>query len=260
MASALFIHSTATLPSMWDGVPPESVRGLDVIKPANLGYPPNPPLARGAPFLVEEEVGHVLAQVPDDDSPVHVVAHSYGGLVALKLLPLLGPRVATVYLFEPVIFGALPHSTHAARGGVEEVTAFRKHDWFLGDDTRGGSEEWIEMFIDYWNRPGSWSRMPEPLKKFTRSVGWKMFQEVRAVFDDGLRFEDHVVNARLTLIKARRSPAAARAVVDELARVNPRASVTDLADTGHLAPITHPELFARTIAAHFTPGRPARMR
>ncbi len=171
MTIALFIHSTGTLPLIWDGVPGDSLDGLAVIKPANLGYPPNEALERGASSSIEDDVRHVLAHVPDDGSKVHVLAHSYGGLIALKLLPLLGSRVESVYLFDPVLFGALPHSGHAAQRAVEEAVAFRENEWFLHDETRGGSEEWIELFIDYWNRPGSWSRMPEHLKAFMRSVG-----------------------------------------------------------------------------------------
>jgi len=41
-------------------------------------------------------------------------------------------------------------------------------------------------------------------------------------------------------------------MVDELARLNPHATVTDLSSTGHLAPLTHPDLFASTVAEHLT--------
>jgi len=249
MATVLFLHSTGTLPTMYDAVPAEALRGVTVVKPANLGYPPNPPVARGATVTVDDDVRHVAAQLPGD-GPVHVVAHSYGGLVALGLLPLLGARVASLLLFEPVLFGALSRSAEAPPEVVAEAHAFAAHDWFLVDEARGGGDAWLEIFIDYWNRPGSWARMPEPQKAFTRAVGWKMFQEVRAVFRDESRFTDHRVAAPLTLVKAARSPRASRAMVDALARVNPHAVVRDLADTGHLAPLTHPPLFAAAVADH----------
>jgi pimeloyl-ACP methyl ester carboxylesterase len=251
MATVLFIHSTGTLPTMWDAAPAELLGGMRVVRPANLGYPPNPPLPRGAPFSIDDDLRHVAAQVPAD-GPVHVVAHSYGGLVALRLLLVLGARVASVFLFEPVLFGALTRSSRADAAVVAEANGFLHHEWFLVDEERGGSDAWLEIFIDYWNRPGSWARMPEPMKAFTRSVGWKMFQEVRSVFHDGSRFEDHAIAAPLTLVKAARSPRASRAMVDELARVNPHATVDDLADTGHLAPLTHPPLLARALASHLT--------
>ena len=28
------------------------------------------------------------------------------------------------------------------------------------------------MFIDYWNRPGSWSRMPEALREMSLALGF----------------------------------------------------------------------------------------
>jgi pimeloyl-ACP methyl ester carboxylesterase len=247
--TVLFIHSTGTLPAMWEAVPAEALRGAAALKPANLGYPPNAPLARGTPVSVDDDVRHLAAQLPSAGA-VHVVAHSYGGLIALRLAPLIGARLASVLLFEPVLFGALTRSTHADPAVVAEAHAFDAHDWFLTDEARGGSDEWLEIFIDYWNRPGSWARMPEPMKAFTRSVGWKMFEEVRAVFRDGSRFDDHRISAPLTLLEAARSPRASRAMIDELARVNPHATVVDLADTGHLAPLTHPSIFARAVVDH----------
>jgi pimeloyl-ACP methyl ester carboxylesterase len=250
-ASLLYIHSTGTLPSLWSALPDEKLQGALVLRPANLGYPPNPPLERPAPFTVADEVAHLLAKLPAQ-GPVHLVAHSYGGLVALKLARALGPRTASLFLFEPVLFGALTRAGHAPAAAMEEARAFARHEGFL-DDARGGDDAWMTTFIDYWNRPGSWARMPEPMREFARFVSWKMYQEVRAVFFDGSDFEEHALAAPLTLVKAQRSPQAPRAMVDELARVNPQAKVVELLGTGHMAPLTHPALVAQALEEHLAP-------
>lgn len=250
-ATLMFIHSTGTLPTLWAGVSDAQLQGARVLRPANLGYPPHPPLQKATPFTVGDEVAHLLAQLPAE-GPVHLVAHSYGGLVALLLARALGPRTASLFLMEPVLFGALTRSTHAAAAAVEEARGFARAEGFL-DDARGGDEAWLTTFIDYWNRPGSWARMPEPQRAFTRSLSWKMYQEVRAVFFDRSAFEDHVVAAPLTLVRAARSPQAPRAMVEELARVNPHAIVKELPGTGHMAPLTHPALLAQALLEHLRP-------
>ena len=63
-----------------------------------------------------------------------------------------------------------------------QARSFRYHPWFLTDLERGGSDDWLEMFVDYWNRPGSWRACPRRRKEETRALGWKMFQEVRSCF------------------------------------------------------------------------------
>ncbi len=247
--TALFLHSTGTSPMMWASVPTERLTGAEALMPSNLGYPPHPTLARGSPFALSDEVRHVLSQLPSA-GPVHLVAHSYGALVGLKLLPLLGPRLASVLLFEPVLFGALARSTHADPAAVAETKTFLQHPTFLTDEALGGGEAWLAAFIDYWNRPGSWDRLPEPMKDFSSEVGWKMFQEVRWVFRDEGTFESYTTAVPLTLVRGTRSPLASRVMIDELARVNPHATVHDLA-CGHMGPLTHPALFVDTLLDHW---------
>jgi pimeloyl-ACP methyl ester carboxylesterase len=250
MTTVCFIHSTGTTPMMWASMPVERLTGATALLPSNLGYPPNEAMARGTPFLLEQEVEHLWAQLPPA-GPVHLVAHSYGGLVAWKLAPRLGQRLASLLLFEPVHFGSLARSRHADPAAIQEAVSFGGHPTFLTDENLGGGEAWLEGFIDYWNRPGSWARLPEPMKDFSRELGWKMFQEVRWVFRDETPFEAYATKAPLTLVKGGRSPKASRAMVDELARVNPHATVTELEKAGHMAPLTHAAAASEVLLAHW---------
>jgi pimeloyl-ACP methyl ester carboxylesterase len=43
----------------------------------------------------------VMKAIPDDAKDIHVYAHSYGGVVALDLLPRLAGRVRSMFLYEP---------------------------------------------------------------------------------------------------------------------------------------------------------------
>jgi len=106
-AVSVFVHSTGTGPFLWDRIPETVLGGTPKIAPANVGYPPNAPLARGTTTSAKEDAALVLAAIPDTASAVHLYAHSYGGYVALELLSLLGARVASLFLYEPVLFGAL---------------------------------------------------------------------------------------------------------------------------------------------------------
>ena len=234
---------------MWDSVPREAFAGVEIIAPGNLGYPPNAPLTKPASSTLEQDVRHVASFIPPD-SRVHLFSHSYGGLVALQLVKALGARLGSAFLFEPVLFGALTRSATSDAAALAEAKSFAESPSFFAEET-GGDEAWLTAFIDYWNRPGSWARMPEGARVATRALSWKMFREVREVFFDGSNFEDHVIRAPTTLVKAERSPAAARAMVDQLARVNPGAVVKELRGTGHMAPLTHPKVLAEAVVEHW---------
>lgn len=246
MNDPMCIHSTATTPLMWK--PVVKTLGLTAQMPANLGYPPNAPLPQGALFSMEDDLSNLTAQLPSD-GPIDLIAHSYGGLLALHLTRRLGGRVRSLFLYEPVLFGSLVRSSHVPEV-AQSARLFLDHEWFLSD-SRGGSEEWLEQFVDYWNRPGSWARAPEPVKVFSRSVGWKAFCEVRAVFFESLDFEEYRFDGvDITLARGGRSPRESRAMVDELQRVNPHAWLTELPEAGHMAPISDPAAVAQLYAAH----------
>jgi len=248
--AVLFIHSTGTGPLLWSGVDGAAVGSRERLFPANLGYAPNPPIARGTSVTAADDAAQVLSGIPADLEHIHVVAHSYGGLVALILSRSLGARVASMFLYEPVVFGALAKSTNADPDAAAQARAFVEHPWFLHDVEKGGGEEWLEMFIDYWNRPGSWSKMPEPLREMTRAVGWKMFQEVRDCFFEPTPFEGWSITAPTTIAIGERSPAASQAMSRALAAGRSSVTTEELPKTGHMAPLTHPAVVHEALGRH----------
>ncbi len=244
--SVLCIHSTGTGPFMWDFL---EVSG-EKLTPANVGYPPGEPLPRSQKVTIDDDVRTLVAGLPASGT-FDLVAHSYGGMIALKALPQLAGRVRSIFLFEPVLFGALPHDPDASPEAVRQVHEFFAHPWFLKDDARGGTDAWLEHFIDFWNRPGSWARLGDFMKGHSLAMGWKMYCEVKSVFFDAGRFADYPLpNVPTTLVTTERSPLPAREVIKRLAHHNPHAQLVDLVGTGHMAPLTHPAKVQEAFAAH----------
>lgn len=259
MATALFIHSTGTFSSMWRPYLAAIARDAKPLSPDNLGYPPHPPLPRGATHTTRDEARHLLEHLNahGDDGPVDLYGHSYGGLVALRLIDELGllgeegGRVRSIWLFEPVLFGALPTSLPGSEAAKRTLAMVESGGLF--DDELGGTEVWLERFIDYWNRPGSWSRMPDALRDPIRAVGWKMYQEVRQGFFDLTATAERplpTLPTHTTILMGERSPLEARAMCELLAASSPHARLVDLQNVGHMAPLTHPAAVLEAIRAH----------
>ncbi len=233
-AYSVFIHSSGTGPALWAGVPASATAGSTPWFPANLGYPPLPPVAHGVHLNADDDARHLAATLPADATSLRLFGHSYGGLVALKLARLAPVPVESLFLLEPVLFGALQQVLDRHPAAVPEVNLLRQSPVFL-NDTLGGTAPWMELFIDYWNRPGSWSRMPEAMQQAQLALGWKMYQEVRSVTLDQTPFSAWRTDVPLTLVWGERTTEAAKAMIRELALVNPQAQEIVLPGVGHMA-------------------------
>lgn len=253
----LFIHSTGTGSFLFDqAAPPEVLGDLVKLAPSNLGYPPGSPLARGEKVTSRDDAKHVLSAIRDDAERIHIVAHSYGGLVAMKMLPVLGKRVVSMWLYEPVLFRAVALDPTGTNPDVErESRHFTDHDWFLNDDERGGTDAWLEIFIDYWNGPGAWKGMPDKGRAYAQRLGWKMYQEVRSVFFDDTTPDAFRLNVPLTLVLGERSPAMSHAMTRGMSHVNPHAKVDHLPKLGHMALLTKGDALTPSIQQHLTAHR-----
>jgi pimeloyl-ACP methyl ester carboxylesterase len=250
--AVLFIHSTGTGPSLWRSVDESVVGRRHVLTPANLGYPPNAVIERGRKVTIADEAEHLVGTIPPGIERVHVVAHSYGATVALHMLRMLDQRLASAFLYEPVLFGSLATagSNAVPFDAVLEARSFLEHPWFLADESRGGAVEWLEMFVDYWNRPGAWSKMPASARDQTIAVGWKMFQEVRSCFADETPFDAWRLPVASTVVHGERSPLASRAMARALAHGRPHRTLVEIPGVGHMAPLTHPSLVHAELGRH----------
>jgi pimeloyl-ACP methyl ester carboxylesterase len=106
------------------------------------------------------------------------------------------------------------------------------------------------VFIDYWNRPGSWSKMPERLREQSRALGWKMFLEVRSCFFEDTPFGSWSIPAPGTIACGDRSPATSRAMARELARGRADVALVEIPGVSHMAPLTQPTLVHEALARH----------
>jgi len=245
--AVVFVHSTGTGPLLFRGVPAAALGGRPAIHHANVGYPPEPLVPRGTEVSVADDVARLVAAAPD--GPVHLVAHSYGGLVAMLAADVLGPKVASMFLYEPVLFRGLERLADPAVAA--ELRTFSEQPWFLEDEARGGDRAWLELFVDYWNRPGTWASFPPPMQDALLALGWKMFMEVRSTFAQDKSVFDWTFSARTTLAYGERSPAASRATARALAEGRDAVRLVALPELGHMAPLTHPAPVHAAIAQHF---------
>jgi pimeloyl-ACP methyl ester carboxylesterase len=232
----LLVHSSGLSSRQWVRLLKKlpSARAVDL--PGYAGTP-GTDLAGDLDFLVGEL---------DALGAAHVVGHSYGGFLALKLALARPKQVLSLALYEPVAFGVL-RSTHDT-AGLADLGRFLV-DPALG--LVGGSEAWLERFVDYWQGKGAWAGLPEPTRQAFLAVGDKVFREVSGISAD---LTPHTAYEGLRiptlLLGGERSPVAAQRVLAVLEATLPDATRQVIAGAGHMGPISHGEAVNPLLVAH----------
>ena len=212
-----------------------------MLAPDLIGYGAEP-WPDGTPFDFHADVDRIVGMLDELATPTHLVGHSYGGLVALQAALARPARVKSVAVYEPVTFGVLePGEDDAALASVHQLAPYRLED----------PDAWLSAFVDWWNGPGAWARLPADTQAAFRRTGWKLSEEVRSLaLDRTTRAQYGAITApTLVLVGANTQPAELR-VTERLAAALPNARLQRFAGMGHMGPITHALEVNAAICAH----------
>ncbi len=181
--------------------------------------------------------------------PAHVVGHSYGGGVAVRLAVIKPGAARSMVLIEPQCWSMLRHGGERAHYDETCDTAYR----FLADVRAGRAEEAWHYFIDTNNGAGSWDRMPPDARA-----------RIVALTDAGVSLYHANLNhpttpddcreigvPTLVLVGARTAPRYRR-MAELVAEHIPGARLEVLPEAGHMSPLTHPDAVAAAIERHLT--------
>nr|WP_207537872.1 alpha/beta hydrolase [Sabulicella rubraurantiaca] len=108
--------------------------------------------------------------------------------------------------------------------------------------------------IDYWNGPGAWEALPEPVKKHALAAAGKSRWAVAlGDIDVGAPLADcERLRIPTLLIRGERTRATTRRILDLLHSAIPDARIMEIPGASHMSPITHPGPVSAAIAAHLT--------
>ena len=221
-----------------------------VIAPDLLGSGGNPPWPAERVFDLSEDVDAIEALI-EREAPgtrVHLVGHSYGGLLALKLARRDPTRIRSLATYDPVAFGVL-HAVNDEEGLADLARA--DGNPVFTDFAHGGDDAWFEVFVDYWNGPGAWREMSASGRDSFLRVGRKVFFEVWSLMHDRTPASAYAgIEAPSLFIGGERSPAAARRVVAIIGSALPKGRILMIPNAGHMGPLTHAAQVNEAIVAH----------
>jgi pimeloyl-ACP methyl ester carboxylesterase len=247
----VLLHCSSGSSSAWLPVMEHLGQGHRVLAPDLLGYGRSAPWSRDTALEPDAELGivHALLDVTGRcvDRQVHLVGHSYGGTIALDAAQRFPAQVASLTLIEPVAFHLLRRADEPD-GWREVATLAARHLAMVGE---GRDAAAAEAFVAYWMGPQAWSRMSDAVRENAVRAAVKVAAEWRLM----LAAEDDLeavagIDAPTLLICGGRTRGPAQRVVEVLRRTLPHARLHEIAEAGHMSPLTHPAVVAEAIRCH----------
>jgi pimeloyl-ACP methyl ester carboxylesterase len=209
-----------------------------LIAPDHTGYGRTPAYSGDIP-LMEQEIAIVEALVRLMAQPVHFVGHSFGGSVLARAAVRMPEQVRSLTLIEPALFYLLAPAGRASEHAEIRAVADRVIRYVAEND----SAEAARGFIAYWVGPGAYDTMDDRVREAVRASMAKLPAEWPAGFEAyGATAEAlSALEMPLQLIAGSRTTPAARAVMEELRSLCPRAAYAEIAGAAHMGPVTHAE-------------------
>jgi esterase len=175
--------------------------------------------------------------------PVHLVAWSRGGAVALGAAKSRPDLVRKLVLMEPVISCLRPQDETGkpdpAVARLEAVAAYYQ---------KGYIEAGLQYFVDDLNGPGTWERRTDEQRQLARDNAWTLVRQLTdtdAVTPDDLRH----MRMPVLLVGGERGPRYLALTMDAAQKRLPSVSRVTIANAGHLMNRDNPDEFNRALVA-----------
>ncbi len=187
-------------------------------------------------------------------APLHVIGHSFGATVALRLALEHLAQVRSLVLIEPVFFAA-------AHGTPEHAAYEAAFAPFVTAVTVGDRPEAARLFTDIWGTGAPWDSLPANQRRALTDRIHLIPAGAPAINDDNAaqlapgRLE--TLDIPVLLLRGDQSHPVTAAINARLANRLPNATQRVIAGAGHMGPLTHPAVFAEHIN-HFRAQNTAR--
>lgn len=229
----VFLHSSLSSAKQWSNLARTLSSRFKCINIDLLGYGQAPKVIDQTHYCFDVEIDRIkqILQQINAESKFHLVGHSCGGAIALKMAVNAPENVLSLSLYEPVAFHLFESMNKS-----DEVKQFAEKIAHLDHITA------CKSFVDYWNGDGFFDALPKPVQDNMVSNINKVNLDFKGIFAEKYTFSDL---ERLTfptvLCRGEYTTTISAELSDNIAKHIHHAQLIKV-KAGHMAPVSHPHL------------------
>lgn len=236
------LHASASTGGQWRALMERLAPRWRVIAPDLFGYCRHTPRDRVGRFVLDDELDWLAPVFERVGERVHLVGHSYGGLIAMLAALRWPQRVRSLALYEPACWSVAVRDDAAHPAAIELDGV--GESVIRGVDA-GQLEPTAADFVDYWSGRGVWAAMPPERRQAAMHVMPKIAREFvseRADHDTGSASLAAYarIGVPVLLMSGTASTAGARRVCELLRSAWPQCRFRELPGLGHMGPVVRP--------------------
>ena len=194
----------------------------------------------------DQGVSSIVGLLKHIGCPCHLVGHSFGATIAMRIAHEFPELVKSLILFEPVFFGCLQDSDNPMYG-----------QWSIREKPytdlieKGNFAGAAKAFMSLWGTGARWEDIPAYQKLYIVKRIHLISAGSKSIITPGkdrMRLNDYKqVTKPVYLLEGENSPIVISEVQKTLLNTFPNVSKSVILGAGHMAPITHPKEFSEEV-------------
>jgi pimeloyl-ACP methyl ester carboxylesterase len=246
----ILLHGSASSGAQWKDTIDHLRTRHRVITPDLPGYGGSQVDPSRPVDSLDSDAQAIIELIEKVGEPVHLVGHSFGASVAIKVAMNAGHLVRSLTVFEPALFHLLrdgdanDRAIHGEIAHIEAMLAACAQD----DDAPAG----MAQFIDFWNGEGTWERLtPNVQDMYASEIGHVLRDFATGARETWGPADAERIDCPTFAYMGLESQAVSQRTTEIMAEAIPNASLTMVADADHMAPMTHAHILAPALKRHF---------